>query len=276
MYPSASGQNSSSPEREINKRSKKETRMDDPFEVAEVEPGHRYTEWKGGKVDIRPGQVVPRGLVGVPTARQTPDQYESVLHDVLLTPTYLHPSPLPMPTPTPSPSPSHPKRRTMIDRAANTIHSVARMSRNPRWVGRSILKHRDEEVGRSVKAGRETEERDMDRFRRGVHPLPTVVGSSYSPMPMHERSQAYVRRSPGHAELAGVGNRAEEIKCERGWRGNRKTEGLVKRRQKIWKVSLPSLQGYGELTNAVRDHHDHPLLGRPHCWSLYFPPHSIV
>ena len=123
MYPTApvdvevtSGKLEAPGARDKGKRGKPRPRkaVDDPFEVAEVEPGHRYTSWKGGQVDIKPGQVIPRGLIpkvgSTPTNRGTvhtpaTENYESVLHNVLLTPTYFGVSPLPVPTPSPSPSP---------------------------------------------------------------------------------------------------------------------------------------------------------------------------
>jgi len=261
LYPSAPAENSPDvnvlPVRE--KAAKPRTVVDDPFDVAEVEPGHRYTSWKGGKVGIKPGQVIPRSLLRVPsempitrlkTEPESPDQYDSVLYNVLLTPTYLGHSPLPVPSSSPSPlaSSSNPKRRSLIDRATDTIHHVARMSRHPGWVGKGILKHRDEEVGRSVREMREREQREMERFRNATRmgrlgSGALVAGRSYSPLP--EISCAYPRRSPGQREWRVGGalglsctapNDESGKKVEREWRVMKKEEDRIKRRQRIWKV----------------------------------------
>lgn len=248
QYPATPAQNS--------RTSEKEKTVYDPFDVAEVEPGHRYTEWKGGSAGIKPGQVIPRGLLGVPKetssirkseATQSPDQYESVLHNVLLTPTYLRASPLPVFTPSPSPwTPNNqPKRRTLMDKAVDRMYSIAKISKNSGWTGKGILKHRDEEVCRSVRTIREREEREMDRFRRGVRPIrlaaeTMTVGSSYSPNPMRETGQAYIRCSPSGAEWNVGSVRAasgsDVVKGEKGWRETQKEEDALKRRQKIAKV----------------------------------------
>ena len=95
----------------IEKPSKARKVVDDSFDVAEVEPGHRYTPWKSGKVDIRPGELIPHGVLGTSSGKLAAyagkrnadqSQCESVLHNVLLTPTYLGSSPLPVPSPSPS------------------------------------------------------------------------------------------------------------------------------------------------------------------------------
>lgn len=43
---------------------------DDPFDVVEIEDGHKYTSWKGGRVSIKPGQVIPKGTL--PTLNSSP------------------------------------------------------------------------------------------------------------------------------------------------------------------------------------------------------------
>lgn len=148
--------------------------QEDPFEVAIVESDHRYDSWKGGKVDIRPGEVIPRNLVGTYTGHndsrglggggkrgtirgENPDEtiaeevYDSVLQHVLLTPTYLRSSP----------SSTHHtisgRRETMLDRAK-------RMSRFIPLLPSAM--RREEPAAKAVRDLRDREGREMDRFRR--------------------------------------------------------------------------------------------------------------
>ncbi|KAK8853406.1 hypothetical protein IAR55_004112 [Kwoniella newhampshirensis] len=249
---------------------------DDPFEFAEVEAGHRYPSWKGGQVDIKPGMVIPRHMTTrppvstskdyktqsrAPTAITTPDNYESVLHDVLLTPTYLDPSPLPVPTPSPSPerwgqSSRSGNTKTLFDRATDKVFKASQRSRDPVWMpGKSILKIRSgndhAQVVGTIQAMKEREEQEMERFRRNVRPVRLAVPESSRSFstgssPVRETSQAYTRRSPGwvgRTEWDAGGYKKETKRggivkrsCQPiwGWMKKRKND----KQQKLWKYSV--------------------------------------
>ncbi|OCF77612.1 hypothetical protein I204_01604 [Kwoniella mangroviensis CBS 8886] len=269
---------------------------EDPFEVAEVEVGHRYPSWKGGKVDLKPGQVLPRNIIpSLVSHRSEPyssspktktrdeveglDNYESVLHNVLLTPTYLRASPLPPRTATASPSSlgessRYAKRRTLLDKASDTISEVAKNARNSKWLpGKSILKPTYAlEADRSLRAMKEREEQEMDRFRRNVKPVRLNVPDyedddhtrypksrenigqtstwsiSSSSSPIRENSGTY-KRSPGWVgarEWAAGGAAYDGQRArmpERGaasgsWRANKAEEMKQKMRQRVWKYGI--------------------------------------
>ncbi|WRT70035.1 uncharacterized protein IL334_007028 [Kwoniella shivajii] len=271
-------------------KSIKKTTIDDPFEIAEVESGHRYPSWKGGKVDIRPGQVIPRDLIpsfvsqnhnsanipaSVPSTRRKTtaededsnddDYYESVLHNVLLTPTYFGHSPLSIRTPTISPggcsASKFNKRRTLLDKATDTVYGAARGARNSRWLpGKSILRPSAAlEADQSLRAMKEREEQEMERFRRNVRPVrlnvpdhDEVKGNmnstwsiSSSSSPIRESNNVYSRRSPGwigareHSVGSGYeGQKSKSQSSDNGWRQSRAEEEKSKRKQKIWKYSI--------------------------------------
>lgn len=172
--------------------------LEDPFDFVSLEAEHRYPSWKGGKVDIKPGQIIPPDLVNPlnknsvePSnvtskprksskdrlAVDTPIQYESVLHNVLLTPTYLGiDSTSALTTPT-----GESRRRTLLHRASN-------------W-GKGILKNAHMggnnagQVDRAVRGMKEKEGQEMERFRRAVQPVllpsaqPPRVGFAQRPEP---------------------------------------------------------------------------------------------
>lgn len=191
----------------IEKREKEEKRaMDDPFAIAEVEPGHRYTSWRGGRVSIKPGQIIPEGAVeGTPTIRgidpddlamsrnavtlerleqskptksqhlETPNMYDSVLHDVLLTPTYLRHSPAIPPTPSPHSSRGEVWHDIKSRQRKTIVDALKRGSRMLRW----------NEHERSLRNLKDREAQEMSRFRQAVRPVrfvdEPVVGYSSSP-----------------------------------------------------------------------------------------------
>ncbi|ODN73367.1 hypothetical protein L202_07906 [Cryptococcus amylolentus CBS 6039] len=240
------------------KATKEQAIIEDPFEVAEVEAGHRYPSWKGGRVDIRPGQVIPRGMIPslsdsdkssrkskapLFTTLATPDNYDSVLHNVLLTPTYL-PSPSVQPTPT-SPwsymDEKKNRRQTLLD----TISNAGR--RASRWVpGKSILRNNHGPYGdidRSLKAMREREMREMDKFRKGGVRL-DVPNSAYSTgsSPAREMSNVYSRKSPGWLGtreaaigFSGDGKHASHY-GDKSWRASKKEDDKKKRNKKLLKI----------------------------------------
>jgi hypothetical protein len=269
---------------------------DDPFDVAVIDVGHKYTSWKSGKVDIKPGQVIPRGALPIlhphtkTNTRSTTrnhdgssteslrrggrlggdvtETYDSVLHNVLLTPTYLDPSPIPPGTPSPSDRDRGVKRKTLIDRAGDALSLAGR--RGSKWMPKGILKHHDDRSANvAIQKLREREQAQMDRFRQGSRHVPLVsprtpggrrdgegyppLSRSYSVMASPGREGvAYARRSPGwlgreeeaDGETRGTSkqpwifhDRGVTLKEGKSWRERKKDEEKAKRKQKIWKVS---------------------------------------
>lgn len=109
----------------------------DSYDFVTLESAHRYPSWKGGNVDIRPGEHIPPDLVGLQDGSRgvrsessrsrlpdssTPspeeEQYDSVLHNVLLTPTYLAPSTASKSTADLMGSKERGKRQTLLGRAS--------------------------------------------------------------------------------------------------------------------------------------------------------------
>jgi hypothetical protein len=166
-----------------------------------IEPEHKYPSWKGGKVDIRPGEHIPPNLIrqtkeqednrkptggylAKPTlSRQassiyspSEDQYESVLHNVLLTPTYN------------APSTAHKsttdlmgraeKRQTLMDRASGWGKSVLK---TVPAVGVNVIQY-----GRQVRGGvNRLEEKEMTRFPplRVQRSASNTAGAGVNPTP---------------------------------------------------------------------------------------------
>lgn len=264
--------------------------VDDPFDFAIVDVGHKYTSWQGGKVDIRPGEIIPPHLLEHARTRPAGQAIrgetaygaeteirvlevpgESVLHDVLLTPTYLAPSPHAPTTASPSPSPLSraSRRRTLLDKAAFTLASAARRSGLvPLPLSRGILKHvagreEDREMAWSLRRIRSKEELEMERFRAAVagtrpgqgaaRKKPTFLdevawgeATGVSPSPESDRS-GMAARSPsgpgrggeGQARGGGwgrvvSGRRAEE---EKGWKVSKEEEEKAKKRKRMMRVS---------------------------------------
>jgi hypothetical protein len=240
-------------EREKKKKRRFPRIEDDPFDVAVIDVGHKYTSWKSVKVDIKPGQIIPRGAlptlhpnthtntrsttrnhdgssteslrhgVGVGLGGDATEPYDSVLHTVLLTPTYLEPSPIPPGTPSPSDRDRDRgvKRKTLIDRAGEALSFAAIAGkRGSKWMPKGILKHQeDRSASVAIQKLREREQAQMDRFRQGSRHVPLVsprtpaavadrregrgegyppLSRSYSVMASPGREGvAYARRSPG-------------------------------------------------------------------------------
>lgn len=271
---------------------------DDPFDVAVIDVGHKYTSWKSGKVDIKPGQVIPRGALPIlhphakPNSRSTTrnhdgssteslrhgvglggdgnENYDSVLHNALLTPTYLDPSPIPPGTPSPNDRDRGVKCKTLMDRAGDALSLAGK--RGSKWMPKGILKHQeDRSANVAIQKLREREQAQMDRFRQGSRHVPLVsprtpaggrrdgggyppVSRSYSVMASPGREGvAYARRSPGwlgraeetvEGETRGTSkqpwifhDRGVTHKEGKSWRERKKDEEKAKRKQKIWKVS---------------------------------------
>lgn len=150
----------------------------DSYDFVTLEPEHKYPSWKGGKVDIRPGEHIPHNLLysnskgteRKPTATHLAkpemtrkassiyspadspsDQYESVLHNVLLTPTYN------------APSTAHKSTTDLMGRSEKRQTFMGRASG---WE-KSVLKTVPAVVqyGRAVRGGNgRPEEKEMTRF----------------------------------------------------------------------------------------------------------------
>jgi len=239
---------------------------DDPFDVAEVEPGHRYASWLGGtRVSIKPGQMLPRVddhepvIRGIDPPTRTssraaaPDRkdnnqylatpvHDSVLHDVLLTPTYLRRSPSAPLTPSPrSPQGDWPSRSR---RRKTLLEAVKRGSR--------MFNKRDDSFGpdRSVREMREREAREMDRFRMAARHVRIADEddsrgySTHTPKVHAEYpgTDLYARKSPGKREWGvgvpwcggkGPGKRDDDARM---WR-KKEEEDEKRRKRRMWKVS---------------------------------------
>ena len=253
----------------------------DPFEVCEIEPGHKYASWKQGRVSIRPGQITPQGTlanltptirgrvdvdgrdkVGGPSAFQLqppsrgPSQhksydnnYDSVLHNVLLTPTYLGASPT---TEHAHPSTREERRKSLLNRVGDAVTDTGK------WAGKSILNNRNEQTAdRVVLDMRERETRELARFRQATRPYPLQSTDELVVVPpvrqviyisgSSDRDYEYGRRSPGYSErYVGVRHERKYRKQEpdnRLSKGGmwccfrRKKEESKKKKKKMYKVS---------------------------------------
>ena len=276
----------------VEKPSKVKKVANDPFEVAEVESGHRYPHWKGGKVDIRPGELIPQGVLGISSGRPSiqagkrePDQiqYESVLHNVLLTPTYLG-SPVSSPSPSAFASKSYLKHRTLVVRDADPFQSAAKISSSSKWVGKNPEENWDDKVGRSIRDMREREEREMDRFRwaasqvRNLDADAIVLGLSPSQSP--EISHAYCR-SPGLREwslgaMSATRKHEKGSKHLKGWNGRRGEDSKVKWRHKFGKVQCLHSEKEVKLMGSVCNRFGYSLPSCPHRRALHLNPHQIL
>ena len=227
----------------IKKPRRAERVSDDPFDVAVVEPGLQYPSWHapvqpyaqparpsdlGREHDfsnLKPGEVVPRHLLDSykPHAdrdlRETVagETYESVLHNVLLTPTYMRDTPSP-----------RSQRSGLVDteRSGNGRYArltretlLAKAKRASRAPFAMLAARRAEpsdarSVSSSMRAMREREEAEMDKFRRtkGV-----MLGSTTS-LPPHSSPdkgrEMPTRRSPTGERGRGWGFEDEEAKVE--------------------------------------------------------------
>lgn len=174
----------------------------DSYDFVTLEPEHRYPSWKAGKVDIRPGEHIPPDLIRpVPTRGRSdgssiagkakrpardgtpspePEQYESVLHNVLLTPTYLAPSTASKSTTDLMRSKERGKRQTLLGRASRSGKDV--LSAVPA-VGGSIAQY-----GRSAthRQQEQREEREMKEVWPATKPRP--MDRAATPQAKRERA----------------------------------------------------------------------------------------
>ena len=226
--------------------------VDDPFDVVELESMHRYPSWQGGRVSIKPGQVIPRLIApgSTPTIRGMDadeqrrsqasevslEHYDSVLHNVLLTPSYTRVSPAMPDTPSPGETQEHwgakrAKRLTLLDAVRRS--SVHFLTKGVQGAQRSIRDLRDQD------------QHEMDRFRIDSRSLRTQNDSSsaYSTAsPLPQSRGIYSRRSPNGREWD-VGLRPPERVQEtrpgesRSWRYRKGQEKVGQRKKKLM-VSL--------------------------------------
>lgn len=239
----------------------------DQFDLAEVEPGHRYASWLGGtRVSIKPGQTLPvvghaepviRGIDphartssrAVTADRKDQSRYlatpvhESVLHDVLLTPTYLRRSPsIPLTASPLSPRGDWPtrsgRRKTLLD-------ALKRGSR--------LMSKRNDGMGsdRSGRGIREGEVAGADRFRMATRHVRLADDddsrgySTHTPKVHagYPGTDLYARKSPATREW-GVGlpwssaqDGEKKGDAARLWR-KRKEEEEKRKKRRMWKVSV--------------------------------------
>lgn len=155
----------------------------DSYDFVTLEPEHRYPSWKGGKVDIRPGEHIPPDLVQLnrdqrggrtksslreqpdgskkdhgSLASPEPEQYDSVLHNVLLTPTYLAPSTASKSTTDLMGGKEKGQRQTLLGRASQWGKDV--LSAVPA-VGGSLAQY----GGRSARGNRERDEQELSEVK---------------------------------------------------------------------------------------------------------------
>jgi hypothetical protein len=223
---------------------------DDPFDIAFVEPGLQYPSWHAPPIptysqpgqsshllaeteserrarnlqNLQPGQVVPRHVLdsyhGKSAARSERDTvagetYESVLHDVLLTPTYLRETPSPRSLLSSDPADRNGRYGSRFGRsravgARETLMAKAkRASRAPlALLGKRYASERDgygtsknggsdvRSVSGSTRAMRAREEAEMDRFRRA---RPLMLGSTAS----FDSAEVSPTRAPGRGRGQG-------------------------------------------------------------------------
>lgn len=256
------------------------------YDFVTLEPEHRYPSWKGGKVDVRPGEHIPSNLVpNLPTkpalSRQASsmyssneeDQYESVLHNVLLTPTYFAPSTAHRST-TDLLGSKGEKRRTLLDRAKDVLRTVPAVPTFPR--------HREPEekemtrfpalkVARSDTMARyntrtatpeKPRERTISSGSASASSLSTpspairgVVGTPYKRSPAWadsrdgEESIGFERsgkgRDGGKRPLVGVNvswkagdvDGKRSVSVSEAWREKKQKEQAIKRKRMMWRVS---------------------------------------
>ena len=290
---------SSPPDNEKKERPRPKLAPHESYDFVTLEPEHRYPSWKGGKVDIRPGEHIPADLVPTlarsksksdnhlaprpilarqasSTYSQVEDQYESVLHNVLLTPTYFAPSTAHRSTTDLLGSRNETKRRTLMDRAKDALRSMPTVSGRQRQpeekemtrfpalkVDRSNTITRPNPNSRSI--SEEKRQRTISSGSASGSSLSTpapairgVAGTPYKRSPAwtnsrdREESVGFEGSSPtGAKNLAGkrplvgvnVSWKAGDVDGKRSvsageaWREKRQKEQAIKRKRMMWRVS---------------------------------------
>ena len=290
---------SSSPKMEKKERPRPKLAPHESYDFVTLEAEHRYPSWKGGKVDIRPGEHIPADLVPTlarsksksanhlaprpiltrqasSTYSPVEDQYESVLHNVLLTPTYFAPSTAHRSTTDLLSSRNDPKRRTLMDRAKDALRNVPTASGRQRQpeekemtrfpalkVSRSDTITRPVPNSRSI-SEEEKRQRTISSGSASGSSLSTpspairgVVGTPYKRSPAwtnsrdKEESVGFERSSPtaakgnGKRPLVGVDvswkagdvDGKRSVSVSEAWREKKQKEQAIKRKRMMWRVS---------------------------------------
>ena len=285
---------STAPEKEKKERPKPKLTPHESYDFVTLEAEHQYPSWKGGKVDIRPGEHIPTDLVpslarsksrsanhlapskpilsrqASSTYSTTEDQYESVLHNVLLTPTYFAPSTAHRSTTDLLGSRNDTKRRTLMDRAKDalrTMPTVAGRGRAPEE--KEMTRFPALGVVRSKPTSRsESEEKRQRTISSGSAsssslstPSPAirgVVGTPYKRSPAwansRDREESIGFEDPDKSEPQGpdgkrplvginVSWKAGDVDGKRSfsvseaWREKKQKEQAIKRKRLMWRVS---------------------------------------
>jgi hypothetical protein len=255
------------------------------YDFVTLEPEHRYPSWKGGKVDVRPGEHIPSNLVPkLPTkpalSRQASstyspneeDQYESVLHNVLLTPTYFAPSTAHRST-TDLLGSRGEKRRTLMERAKDVLRTVPAVPTFPR---RKEIEEKEMTRFPALKVARsntrtatpeKTRRRTISSGSTSASSLSTpslairgVVGTPYKRSPAwansgdREELIGFERSSKAREEQgedggnrplvgfnvtwkAGDVDGKRSVSVSEAWREKKQKEQAIKRKRMMWRVS---------------------------------------
>jgi len=290
---------SSSPKMEQKERPRPKLAPHESYDFVTLEAEHRYPSWKGGKVDIRPGEHIPADLVPTlarsksksanhlaprpvltrqasSTYSPVEDQYESVLHNVLLTPTYFAPSTAHRSTTDLLGSRNDPKRRTLMDRAKDVLRNAPTASGRQRQPEEKEMTRfpalkvsRSDTITRPVPNSRsifeeEKRQRTIPSGSASGSSLSTpspairgVVGTPYKRSPAwtnsrdREESIGFERSSPtaakgnGKGPLVGVNvswkagdiDGKSSVSVSEAWREKKQKEQAIKRKRMMWRVS---------------------------------------
>lgn len=293
----------------VQKQERVRIQDDDPFDVVELESAHQYPSWRGGRVSITPGQVIPDGMLGDTSTIRGVDpstialpprsksrttradrshlspEVDSVLHDVVLTPTYLGLSRSPAVPATPSPvSPTDARWSSMS--GGSRPYKPSRHKTLLETIKRGSRMLMEPKTERSLRGLREQEAQEMARFRLATRPAriaeESTGFSSHSPN-LHPNAHAYPRQSPGAREwniglgvsvgtVDGKKNKGDDGKM---WKAAKDKEEKLQR-QRMWKVRwfISTVQSC-HLIAVAHSARDRSARCSGH-WSLHFPAHSRV
>jgi hypothetical protein len=286
-------------EKEKKERPRPKLAPHESYDFVTLEAEHQYPSWKGGKVDIRPGEHIPADLVPTlsrnksksanqvggskpilsrqasSTYSPAEDQYESVLHNVLLTPTYFAPSTAHRSTTDLLGSRNDSNRRTLMDRAKDALRTVPtaagrrrepeekEMTRFP-----ALKVGRQDTVTRPHPPRSETEDKRQRTISSGSAtgsllstPSPAirgVVGTPYKRSPAwtnsRDREELVGFERPSNTSTEGNGKRPlvginvswkagdvdgkRSVSVSEAWREQKQKEQAIKRKRMMWRVSL--------------------------------------
>lgn len=293
---SKAGRMFKSVEKEKKERPRPKLAPHESYDFVTLEAEHQYPSWKGGKVDIRPGEHNPADLVPTlarsksrsanqlapkpmlsrqasSTYSPAEDQYESVLHNVLLTPTYFAPSTAHRSTTDLLGSRNDSKRRTLMDRAKDALRTVPIPAGRQRQVEEKEMTRfpalkvgRSDTITRPIPNSRSISEEKRQRTSSSGSasgsslstPSPAirgVVGAPYKRSPAwtnsrdREESVGFEGSSPtgdkGKRPLVGVNvswkagdiDGKRSVSSSEAWREKKQKEQAIKRKRMMWRVS---------------------------------------